>query len=425
MIYWVTALFSLLGMFFGVYFIGIGIIGNLKKRRTIPGARPQKRFAVLIAARNEACVIGGLVDSLLDQNYPRRLYDVYVMPNNCTDDTEAVARAHGAKIFPILTKVKSKGEVLNEAINALAKGNEYDAFIIIDADNLVDSEYLRAANDALCAGYQVAQGYRDSKNPDDGWVAGCTSVFFWFMNRLYNQARFNLNLSVSLNGTGIMVSSALIREMGWSTHTLTEDLEFTAQCALRGVKIGWMRDAILYDEQPLKLRESVAQRHRWTAGSVQNFKIYFTRLFSRAIRKHHFGCLDMALIFSGPIIQLVSVVPFILMLMPLVREILLHPAEGVLEALLTLGVMALGFVIVAALAALVVCLLEGKMNRRRLPALAMMWAFLAMWFFINLASLFTRAPKWTTIAHGQDGAGTVPQSSLRTRGKRKRQASAL
>ena len=53
------------------------------------------RFAVLIAARNEAAVIGNLVDSLVAHNYPRDLYEVIVAPNNCTDDTEAVARAHG------------------------------------------------------------------------------------------------------------------------------------------------------------------------------------------------------------------------------------------------------------------------------------------------------------------------------------------
>ena len=75
------------------------------------------------------------------------------------------------------------------------------------------------------------------KNADDNWVAGCTSIFFWFMNRFFNHARFSMNMSASLNGTGIMFSLETIEKIGFDTCTLTEDQEFTGICALNGVKI--------------------------------------------------------------------------------------------------------------------------------------------------------------------------------------------
>ena len=82
---------------FTVYFACVAIF-NLKKRRAYPIAPPQTRFAVIVAARNEEAVIGNLVASILSQNYPAALRDVFVAPNNCTDNTEAAAAAAGAEI---------------------------------------------------------------------------------------------------------------------------------------------------------------------------------------------------------------------------------------------------------------------------------------------------------------------------------------
>ena len=78
------------------------ITGLMSWRRPMDyGRHPARtRFAVLIAARNEQEVIGPLVDSLLRQDYPKELYDVWVIPNNCTDDTAGAARAAGARRRP-------------------------------------------------------------------------------------------------------------------------------------------------------------------------------------------------------------------------------------------------------------------------------------------------------------------------------------
>ena len=109
--------------------------------------------------------------------------------------------------------------------------------------------------------------------------------------------------SCHLNGTGFMVSDALIRDMGWNTGTLTEDLEFTALCALRGYRISWMPNARIFDEQPVRFRDSVVQRRRWTSGSLQCMRRYAKAL----IEKKTAVSLDIGCLFLGNLLNYVGI----------------------------------------------------------------------------------------------------------------------
>ena len=167
---WIEAL-SLILKILTAYTAAISI-SFLLPRRKIPRAEARTRFAVLLAARNEEAVIGRTVQQLLDQHYPRELFDVYVIPNNCTDDTEGVARRAGAQILPCLGTVRNKGDALHGAFAALKQAG-YDAYCVFDADNLVDPDFLARMNDAFCAGAQAAKGKQTAMNPHDAWISGC------------------------------------------------------------------------------------------------------------------------------------------------------------------------------------------------------------------------------------------------------------
>ena len=395
-IFWV---FSVICTVFGLHYAAISILGGFKKLKPKPKHAPQKRIAAIIAARNEESVIANLVDSLLKQNYPKELYDVYVVPNNCTDDTEGVARRAGAKILDCTVPVSSKGEVLAFTFDQLLEGkDEYDGFCIFDADNLVHPDFFAEVNAALCNGKQVGQGYRDSKNPDDSWVSGCVSIFYWGMSRLYNHARSNLGFSAALNGTGFMVSADVIREYGWNTISLTEDLEFTAQCALRGIEVAWMEDAIIYDEQPLKLMDSYVQRRRWSAGTFQCMNKYFKDLMATAFKKRSFACLDMAILFSGPVMQLICFVPFAIVFLQMLSGLILGSVTWLQMILWMLSGLGIG-ILFGVLFAVLVCILEKKWDMRKIPAVLGMPIFMATWIPANLASLFLKVPKWKPIPH--------------------------
>ena len=129
-----TVVISVVLSVYSFYSIGLALVSLLKGRRN-PDAAPRARFAVLIAARNEEAVIGQLVESLTRQHYPRDLFDIIVIPNNCTDRTRHVAEQAGARILMCPFPVRSKGDVLNFVMKfqqlsgpVMAKGVEDTAF---------------------------------------------------------------------------------------------------------------------------------------------------------------------------------------------------------------------------------------------------------------------------------------------------------
>lgn len=394
------AVMMLITALYGIYFVAIAVLGILRRERKCPRCAPQKRIAVLIAARNEAGVIAPLIKSVLDQDYPSELRDVFVIPNNCTDDTEQVARSAGARILDCTVPVHAKGEAVSWAIDELLGYPErYDAFVIVDADNLLDPGYLSVCNDALCAGAQVGQGFRDSKNYSDSWVAGCSSEFYWVMSRFYNRTRNALGMSAALNGTGILLSADYMRLVGWHTSSLTEDLEFTAQCALNGVRIWWLGDAVAYDEQPNSFVDSFKQRRRWSAGTVQCMRGYFCRLIKQAVRGRSLQCLDMAVLFTGPVVQLLSIIPGVYFFF---RSLFMLSGSPASAYALWLGSMAGGVVISfigLSIASFALLRLEKKPVRGQWSTVFGLWLFLVSWMPANLISLFTPAPEWVQIPH--------------------------
>ena len=407
---------------YGAYFAGVILLGALKRQRApYPVAAPTKRIAAVVAARNEEAVIEGVVKTLLDQNYPRELFDVYVVPNGCKDDTERVAREAGARILPCDIPVRGKGDVLRFAFEELQKMEKYDAFCLFDADNIVDPGFLSASNNALCAGEKVAQGFRDSKNSGDSWVAGGMSMFYWFMSRLFNRGRAALNMSAMLNGTGVLLSADFVREADFQTRTLTEDLELTAQCGILGVKIGWMEDAVTYDEQPNSLMSSITQRRRWFAGGVQCMRHYGPALLKRAIRERCMQALDFGIFFYGNLMQVLAFVPGVASVVKTIQYALSKGRISI--AVAGLCGAAVLFVAGCTLGAAGLCTLVKRPIRRELPGILGLWLIAVSWVPANLSALIV-PPKWKAIPHvSRAGLPDIPRADKKPRTVPSRKAS--
>ena len=128
-------------LIYGLYFLITGIIGIIRKSKIeFKKSEKYNNFAILVAARNEERVIGNLVESLKKLNYPKDSYNIYVIPNNCTDNTESISKEKGAKVIKCTVPTKTKGEVLRFAFDKLRSKKEIDAYIIFDADNVVHPE---------------------------------------------------------------------------------------------------------------------------------------------------------------------------------------------------------------------------------------------------------------------------------------------
>ena len=394
---------------YAAYNLIIALFG-LRRQKKWAECAPQKRFAVLIAARNEECVVGNLVESLLAQDYPRELFDVYVIPNNCTDDTAGAARRAGARILDCTVPVKSKGEVLTFAFDYLfAKHDVYDAYCIFDADNLVDPGFLQAMNNALCGGARAAQAYRDSKNPYDTAMSGCYSIYYWMLGRFYNRARANIGLTAVINGSGFMVSADLIKEMGgFHTYTMTEDVELTAQCALRDVRVEWVPEARIYDEQPLTFSQSWKQRKRWSTGLLQGCGRYLPALAQNAVSRRSRLAADQAIFFLAPVMQVVCFVSMVISAVMAVfyLQVDLFPQTQVFWRLFS--PIGCSFLLTAG-TALVTLILEKKWSVKLVGAVLYYWVFVMSWIPINILCLFKRTTVWDEIRHTR----AIPLSELR------------
>lgn len=286
-------------------------VGLLKKPKKFE-ASAQHRFAVVVSARNESSVIGNLIASIRSQNYPRELVDIFIIADNCTDNTAEIARSAGAIVYERFNKEQvGKGYALDRMFNIIETeyaDKNYEGYIIFDADNVLDPNYIAEMNKVFDNGYRIITSYRNSKNYDTNWITAGYSLWFLREAKYLNNARMQLGTSCAISGTGFLVSADVIRENnGWIHHLLTEDIEFTTDSIIHGEKIGYCADAILYDEQPTKFSQSYTQRLRWAKGFYQVFKNYGAKLV-KGVFKGSFSCFDMLMtIMPAMLLTLISI----------------------------------------------------------------------------------------------------------------------
>ena len=238
------------------------------------GAEKQNRYAILIAARNEEAVLPHLLDSITAQDYPAHLIRTFVVADNCTDRTAELAAAHGATVFSRFNKQQvGKGYALNYLLSRIDETeglSSFDTFLIFDADNLLEPDYVRQINRVASDGYDAFCGYRNSKNFGANWLSAGYGLWYLHDSVHMNRSRMRLGTPCAVNGTGFGFTRSLLERMGgWNFFTLTEDIEFTTWCATRGIRVGYCHDAVLYDEQPTSLSVSIRQRTRWVQGGLQ------------------------------------------------------------------------------------------------------------------------------------------------------------
>ena len=292
----VMLFFTLLYLYQGLY-----VVVGLVYRRWRDSHQPSKlhKFAVIVSARNEEGVIGELLESLRHQKYPRELLDLYVVADNCTDGTAEVARRAGAMVHERFDQQnKGKGYAMDYLFRQLkAEGkDDYDGYFVFDADNLVDENFVAEMNRTFDRGYDAVTCYRNSKNFGDNWISAGYSIWFLREARFLNFPRTLLGTNCHVSGTGFLVSARVIEANGgWPFHLLTEDIQFSVDCAIKGRKIGYCDKAVVFDEQPTTFRQSWDQRLRWSKGFYQVDQEYTLPLLRGCFRRGRLGtsCYDM------------------------------------------------------------------------------------------------------------------------------------
>ncbi len=297
----IQAIIFVLGLIFTIiysYQLIFTIIGLFSKKHKYKEASENHTFAVVICGRNEEKVIGNLIESIKNNDYPQDKIKIFVCADNCTDKTAEICRAFdNCTVYERFNQEKiGKGYALNFLFKNIAKDfPDYvpDATLVFDADNILTKNYIKEMNKALDSGVQICTSYRNSKNYGSSWISKCSSLIFMRECSFCHKPKMALKLGTVVSGTGFYFSKEVLTfKEGWEHFTISEDLEFSAFNTLKGVKIGYCEDAEFFDEQPTTFKQSWKQRLRWSRGGVIGFSLFHGAYFSQFLKTHNFNFYD-------------------------------------------------------------------------------------------------------------------------------------
>ncbi len=384
---------------FWLYQIMVSLCSLVKLKEKPLLIKKDHKFMAIIPAHNEETVVANLIESLKRQDYNKELLDIYVIADNCTDNTAEIARKAGAIVYERFdSEKKTKGYAMQWFLaQKLQENADYDAFCVFDADNIVNPDFITNMNRKLCQGEEIVQGYRDIKNPTDTWITAGYAIFYWTMNRFYHLARYNLGLSPLINGTGFMVKFDVIRETGWDTKTLTEDIEFSLKNIAVGRKLGWATDAIVYDEQPLGFRQSWKQRSRWTVGHLQCIKLY-TKDLARGVKEN-----KTLMNFDG-FLYILGIPMMLITFLLLAVNLIIYLGSGMtgIDLIFSCGKYLTSTFLMPVLTAVLIMVLDKRPVRPMIKGLLCYPIFMGSWILINIKSLIKPDTKWEKINHVRD-----------------------
>jgi len=280
----------------GIFLIGSGffllmlVIVKGKNNENIPRKRKPKTLkpAILIPARDESKVIRGLLESIQKQTVSICMKDVYVIVETKEDPTVGICKLFGVSVVfrHDLTK-KRKGYALDDAIHEILKEKKhYDLYFVFDADNILAEDYLSLMMEKCLEGYDIATGYRNSKNGNTNATSACSSLTFSMINTISNRMRSKYQQNITISGTGFYIDGKILESLGgYPFSTLTEDYELSLYATLHGFTTTYQEKAEYFDEQPTSFSVSCTQRTRWVRGFLQARRLYLPKLKEKHRRK--------------------------------------------------------------------------------------------------------------------------------------------
>lgn len=265
--------------------------------KKIPPAKKQHKFAIIMCAHNEAETIAVTLKHLQNMHYPKELLGVFVVADNCTDNTAEIARKLGATVLERTESDKKKrnvGYALAWALPQIVENYpDYEAFVRFDADNIPHPDYIARMNDAFDGGATLARGYNHATNLTQNVVAGVSGLWYIRDCRFNCQARSALSIGQMMVGGGMMFSADIVKKYGWKETGLSEDAEFTMDMLLKKQKAVYVKDAIVYEEQPSTLRDLFKRNYRMGHGLFRLFFTHGIKCFFKFFLSLRYSLLDV------------------------------------------------------------------------------------------------------------------------------------
>lgn len=253
------------------------LIAIFAKPKTYPEAPKDKRYAFIITAWNEEKVIANLIKCIREQDYPQELIEIFVVADNCTDNTGKIAEENGAHVYYHFDpNQRSKGYGLHYLVGEMSKTidieNDFYAYTTLDADNVPAPDYISKLNNYLqYSNVDECICYRNSKNLSENWIAAMCGIQAYSHSLTGLRAREALNIQQEIYGPSTTFRSHVLAKFGWKWTDLCEDMEMLIDLTAAGYKCGYTEEAVFYEEQPNTLKLLWRQRIRWAKGGLIAF----------------------------------------------------------------------------------------------------------------------------------------------------------
>ena len=236
-------------------------------------ARRLRKVAVLIPAYKEDQVITGVAEQALQQNYPADFFDVVVIADSLKATTLQKLRSLPIKVIEVSFEKSTKVKALNRAMTVL--GDDYDCALVLDADNVMERDFIRKMNNLFEEGHIAIQARRDPKN-DNTSMALLDGLSETINNFIYRQGNVSLGLSSSLNGSGMIFDYAVFKDTMSQMDSIGGfDRELELRLLARGVKVYFSRNVVVYDEKVANQQVFEHQRKRWISSHFFYLRQYF------------------------------------------------------------------------------------------------------------------------------------------------------
>lgn len=252
-------------------------------------------FAILVPAHNEELLISRLCESLLGISYPKELFEVYIIADNCNDSTEEICASYPVQVLSRNDPSRrGKGFALNWGLDRIPL-KKVDAVFIVDADNIVDPNLLDELNKLVNKGEQAIQCYNGVGNRANSWFTQLLFVSRTIGNLLYHHSKYKLGLSSYLMGNGLCFTAPLLQKKGWTAFTAGEDWEYYIHLIEDGIKIGFAKNAKVFHQESRSLDQATSQRLRWSSGRFRVLRQLGFRLFFKGLIRGDWFTLDASL----------------------------------------------------------------------------------------------------------------------------------
>ncbi len=275
-------------------FLTLAALGT--RQHTLNATARSRRFAILIPAHNEEGVIERLLTALKQLEYPTDCVEICVVADNCDDATAAIARAHGARVYERFEDTRrAKGFALRWLLQQLQiEGRTFDAFVVIDADSVLDANFLRCMNARLECGAEVIQAYYTVLNSNHSSVAGLRYAALAAVHYVRPLGRSRFGLSAGLKGNGMCFTASILERFAWVWFTLAEDVEFHLALVAEGIRVEFAPETWVKADMPVTLKQAQSQNARWERGRLQLVRQQVPRLVRAGLRRRSWLQVDAA-----------------------------------------------------------------------------------------------------------------------------------